>query len=202
MMGEDSGRHSVTISRHFLMGKYPVTQAQWEAIMGNNPSHFIGADRPVENVSWDDCWAFIKKLNVMTGSAYRLPTEAEWEYACRAGSTTAYCFGDDEAQLSDYAWYDANSKSETHPVGRKKANAWGLHDMHGNVWEWCHDWYGDYPAGSAIDPTGQSSGSFRVLRGGCCSYVAGYARAASRNRFKPSYRSISLGFRVVLPPDR
>jgi len=128
---------------------------------------------------------------------YRLPTEAEWEYACRAGTTTAYGFGDDASRLGDYGWFRSNSDSKTHPVGEKKPNAWGLHDMHGNVYEWCQDWYGAYPSGSATDPTGATSGSFRVSRGGSWYVIAGYCRLANRGRGTPVYRNFGLGFRVL-----
>ena len=140
-------QHEVTITKGFWLGKYAVTQAQWQAVMGNNPSKFKGDDqRPVELVSWDNCQQFLQKLNALGGGEFRLPTEAEWEYACRAGSSTAFCFGDNQAQLDDYAWYSKNSGGQTHPVGQKTPNAWGLYDMHGNVWEWCEDWHGEYPS--------------------------------------------------------
>ena len=151
MMGSEKGyadekpQHRVTISRPFYLGKYEVTQAQWEAVMGNNPSRFDGRNNPVEQVSWEDVRVFIARLNAHEGhTRYRLPTEAEWEYAARAGSTSAYSFGDDAARLGQYAWYGDNSGKTTHPVGQKLPNAWGLHDMHGNVWEWVQGWYGDY----------------------------------------------------------
>src|SRR5262249_9745907 len=132
-------QHRVTL-RAFYLGIYPVTQAQWDAVMASNPSHFKGPDRPVESVPWDDCEAFCRKLTELTGHLCRLPTEAEWEYACRAGTTTAYSFGD-KAKLGEHGWYEANSGGQTQPVGKQKPNAWGLYDMHGNVWEWCQDWY-------------------------------------------------------------
>jgi formylglycine-generating enzyme required for sulfatase activity len=148
--GSDEGpQHRVILTRGFHMQTTEVTQGQWRSVMGNNPSGFqSGDDYPVENVSWNDVQAFIRKLNGMeSGVSYRLPTEAEWEYAARAGSRTRFYFGDDEGRLKDYAWYDANSSLRTQPVGRKKPNAWGLYDMHGNVWEWCSDWFGSYPSG-------------------------------------------------------
>ena len=197
-MGDPSSSpiHQVTITRDFYLGKYQVTQAQWEAVMGANPCHFKGADRPVEQVSWEECQEFIKRLNATGKGAFRLPTEAEWEYASRAGSTGRYCFGDNEAQLGEYAWY-TNSGNETQPVGRKKANGWGLHDMHGNVWEWCQDWYGDYPTGAVTDPHGASSGSDRVYRGGCWGCDASFTTSAVRCWYGPDYRSYNLGFRLV-----
>jgi formylglycine-generating enzyme required for sulfatase activity len=140
---------------------------------------------------------------------YRLPTEAEWEYACRAGTTTKYSFGDSESQLGDYGWYDKNSGGTTHPVGGKKPNGWGLYDMHGNVFEWCQDWYGDYPSGSTTDPTGAASGSYRVYRGGGWFLISDYCHSAYRFRLTPDYRISYLGFRVLrssvdgmdVPPD-
>ena len=189
--------HQVTISSDFYLGKYPVTQAQWEAVMGSNPSKFIGSDLPVEQVSWEDSQEFIKRLNAITKGAYRLPTEAEWEYACRAGSTGTYCFGDSEALLGEYAWYSANSGSQTQPVGKKKANAWGLHDMHGNVWEWCLDWYGDYPSFAVTDPCGASTGSDRVPRGGGWYDDACHVTSSGRGGGAPDGRFTHLGFRLV-----
>ena len=153
--------YGVTISEGFWLGKYEVTQEEWEAVMGSNLSNYKGDDRPVENVSWEDVQKFITKLNEAEGSAvYRLPTEAEWEYACRAGSTTPWSFGDDGGKLGEYSWYSNNNSSSTRAVGRKKPNAWGLYDMHGNVWEWVQDWYGwdyynalnDSPSSSRVDP--------------------------------------------------
>jgi formylglycine-generating enzyme required for sulfatase activity len=159
--GNEKPAHRVTISKPFYIGKYPVTQAQWEAVMGENPSRFKGdLNRPVEQVSWDDVQAFIRKINERESTfPCRLPTEAEWEYACRAGTTARYSFGDDERQLGDYAWYDENAGGKTHPVGQRKPNAWGLYDMHGNVWEWMQDRYGDYPSGAVTDPAGPDPGA-------------------------------------------
>jgi formylglycine-generating enzyme required for sulfatase activity len=200
-MGSNSGSdderpvHKVRIRQVFEMGKYPVTQAQWEAVMGEgeNPSYFKGADRPVETVSWTDAQGFIRKLNELDDRyEYRLPTEAEWEYACRAGST-----GDYPRQLDEVAWYEKNSGGETHPVGKKKPNAWGLTDMHGNVWEWVQDWYGVYPDKRVTGPQGPVSGSGRVARGGAWSSEAQHCRSTHRLRIAPVSRSSVLGFRLV-----
>ncbi len=196
---DDETQHRVALTKGFWLGKYEVTQAQWKAVMGNNPSHFKGDDLPVEQVSWDDCQAFVKKLNTKGQGTFRLPTEAEWEYACRAGSTTAYCFGDSSSTLSRYGWYSGNSDWKTHSVGGKSANAWGLYDMHGNVWEWCQDWYGDYPSGSVTDPTGPSSGSRRVFRGGSWFDAPRLCRSANRSRSVPGGWHCSLGFRLARP---
>ncbi len=190
--------HQVTISKPFYLGKYQVTQREWAMVMGNNPSYFKGDTRPVENVSWNECEEFIRKLNAREGvNKYRVPTEAEWEYACRAGSRTRFCFGDGDHILSQYAWFDENSGNETHPVGQKNPNDWGLYDMHGNVWEWCYDWHGDYPVRSVTDPSGSGSGSGRVVRGGCWINGAGDCAATFRFRFHPSYRDFDLGFRLA-----
>ena len=197
--GDDERQHWVTISRPFYLQTTEVTQGQYQRVMRKNPSHFHGENRPVERVSWDDAQKFIKKLNQMEKTdKYRLPTEAEWEYACRAGSTTRFCFGDDEAKLGEYAWYGENSGSKTRPVKQKKPNAWGLFDMHGNVYEWCQDWYGEYPAGPVTDPTGPASGRGRVLRGGSWYFDARCARSALRNYNRyPGFRDCNIGFRVA-----
>ncbi len=196
--------HAVTLTRDFHLGKYPVTQAQWAAVMGANPSAFEGPDRPVEQVSWDDCQAFVERLGAAGEWTFRLPTEAEWEYACRAGSAGTFCFGDDERRLGDYAWYAANSGAETHPVGRKRPNAWGLHDMHGNVWEWCQDFWGDYGADPVTDPQGAAPGlvSARVFRGGCWRGGADFAASAHRGGRGARYRDPAVGVRLVCVPAR
>jgi formylglycine-generating enzyme required for sulfatase activity len=196
--------HPVTISRGFFLGAYPVTQAQWEAVMGQNPSQFPGADRPVEQVSWDDCQGFIARLNAAGKGTFRLPTEAEWEYACRAGSTGTFCFGDDERQLDDYAWTRGNSGEETRPVGQKRPNSWGLHDMHGNVWEWCQDWWDDYTPGPVTDPQGAPSGFMgaRVFRGGCWRGGADFAACAHRGGRGAAYKAGILGLRLAFSPAR
>jgi formylglycine-generating enzyme required for sulfatase activity len=206
MMGSDNGdtyekpAHKVKITKPFYMGKFEVTQAQYQAVMGSNPSNFKGeGNLPVEIVSWDDCQAFLKKLNEkIPGKELRLPTEAEWEFACRAGSTMEYCFGDSENNLGEYAWFTSNSGQKTHPVGGKKPNAWGLYDMHGNVWEWCNDSFGDkyYESSPAEDPKGADSGAVRVLRGGSWNIEPGHCRSANRFGFVPSYRFSVVGFRV------
>jgi formylglycine-generating enzyme required for sulfatase activity len=171
----------------------PVTQGLWRLVMGNNPSYFKGPDLPVESVSWDEVQDFIAKLNQMLGTNnLRLPTEAEWEYACRAGTTGARY-----RELDKIAWYDDNSGGKTHPVGKKAPNAWGLYDMLGNVWEWCQDWYGAYPFGSVTDPTGFLTGSIRVNRGGSWYYNARYVRAAIRGCDVPRARYGALGFRLA-----
>jgi formylglycine-generating enzyme required for sulfatase activity len=201
--GGEGPQHQVTLTQGFYMGIYEVTQAQWEAVMGNNPSVYSGANRPVEDVSWDDAQAFIAELNTLTGLTFRLPTEAEWEYACRAGTTTRFYWGDDPSynEIDDYAWYRDNTDA-THDVGLKLPNAWGLYDMSGNVWEWCADWKGFYPSGSVTDPTGPSSGSERVYRGGSWDYDPQYCRSASRLNDPPDFSINALGFRVVLSPGQ
>lgn len=204
MMGSAAGNsderpvHRVTISQPFYLGIFEVTQEQWQAVMGDNPSLFQGDPRlPVEQVWWTDVQKFIDKLNAMEGgSKYRLPTEAEWEYAARAGSTTAYSFGDDPQRLPDYAWYKANAGGRTHPVGQLQPNAWGLYDIHGNVWEWVQDWYGTYPDAPATDPHGPPSGTHRMRRGCGWNNFASFCRTANRYSV-PGYRDDFLGFRLV-----
>ena len=200
---DNETQHRVSITKPFYLGETEVTQEQYQKVMGSkNPSGFQGPQNPVENVSWADAVEFCGKLSAMpaektAGHVYRLPTDAEWEYACRAGTTTAYSFGDDASGLGDYGWFDGNSDSSTHPVGEKKPNAWDLYDMHGNVWEWCQDWYGEYPSGSATDPTGATSGSHRVNRGGSWNYYAWICRSARRGWRTPERRYDDLGFRVL-----
>jgi formylglycine-generating enzyme required for sulfatase activity len=165
--GDEQPVHRVEITQPFYLGTTEVTQSQWESVMGNNPSRFKGANRPVEQVSWEEVQTFIEKLNAREpGVTYRLPTEAEWEYAARAGTTTAYSFGDSAGDLDEYAWYGGNTGGQTHPVGQKPANGWGLYDVHGNVWEWVQDWYGEYPSSPQGNPSGPPSGASRVVRGG------------------------------------
>ncbi|HMW02914.1 MAG TPA: formylglycine-generating enzyme family protein, partial [Acidobacteriota bacterium] len=189
-----------------------VTQKQWLAVMGQNPSNFNGDNLPVEQVSWEAAVEFLRRLNASGGKfLYRLPTEAEWEYACRAGTTTRYSFGDDEKLLGEYAWYDDNSavddgfsediaESSTQPVGKKKPNAWGLHDMHGNVWEWCLDWYHDTYQGAPPDNRPWDDGTshqYRVVRGGSWLDSARYCRSARRRNVAPQIGLSAVGFRVV-----
>lgn len=208
---DERPQHQVTISKDFYLGKYEVTQAQWKAIMGDNPSYFnnCGDDCPVENVSWDDVQVFIRKLNSKSEGKYRLPTEAEWEYACRAGTTSELA-----GNLDAMAWYYNNSgdqrlsgewdaaklksnNNRTHRVGTKQPNNWGLYDMHGNVWEWCQDWFGEYPNEAVTDSTGGISGSHRIFRGGSMGFPADYQRSAKRAYESPQNHNLNIGFRLL-----
>jgi eukaryotic-like serine/threonine-protein kinase len=208
-------QHRVRITKPFYLGIYPVTQAEYQQVMGTNPSYFQGSkgilglfakpaepQRPVEQVSWPDAVEFCRRLSAQEGTTYRLPTEAEWEYACRAGTTTRFCFGDEFERLVEYGWHHKNSGGSTHPVGQKKPNSWGLYDMHGNVWEWCADWYEDnyykqFAEKIVVDPTGPSGGSNRVYRGGCWRYDASICRSACRWGLDPGGRCDNLGFRLA-----
>jgi formylglycine-generating enzyme required for sulfatase activity len=206
---DEGPQTQVTISQGFWMAKYEVTQEQYQAVIETNPSYFTGDNnRPVETVSWIDATNYCAALTARERSAgrlpagyeYRLPTEAEWEYACRAGTATRFSYGDDPdyGQLGDYAWYFVNSGAATHAVGAKQLNAWGLYDMHGNVWEWCLDWYGPYPGGSVTDPRWPQSGIYRVIRGGSWDLDASACRSAFRHSLYPASRQSYFGFRVVL----
>jgi formylglycine-generating enzyme required for sulfatase activity len=205
----------VTLTKGFWMGVHEVTQAEYLAVTGSNPSFFTGdLNRPVEMVSWNDAVAYCATLSaseratgrIPAGWGYRLPTEAEWEYACRAGArTTRYGYGDDMSftALTNYAWYHDNSGQTTHPVEQKLANPWGLMDMHGNVGEWCNDWYGTYPGGSVTDPTGPATGMCRVFRGGNWTGGSRGCRSARRdNDGLPDLIDRRIGFRVVLSPSQ
>jgi len=223
----------------FAIGKYPVTRKQYREVMAENPSFHQGElkewERPVEQVSWFDAVRFCNRLSEKVGrkqcyritepeagseaqpevewdreaDGYRLPTEAEWEYACRAGTETAYSFGDEEAKLGEYAWFEGNSDNQTHTVGQKKPNGWDLHDLHGNVWEWCWDWYDSYKVTDDNDkivklmnPIGPPSGSRRVLRGGSFRYGPRFLRSAFRFRIEPVNRVWNIGFRCVMDSGR
>ena len=203
----------VTLTKPFGLGKYEVTQWQWQSVMGTEPweGEVLGKadkDCPATYVNWDDATKFCQKLTeierksgkLKAGEDYRLPIEAEWEYACRAGTETAFSFGDDESKLGEYAWFDKNTivvgEQYAHKVGLKKPNPWGLHDMHGNVFEWCSDWYGEELSGGT-DPAGPEKGSRRVARGGSWRIIPGRCRSAYRSYIDPSYRDDGLGFRVA-----
>lgn len=195
---DEGPQHEVTISAGFWMGKHEVTQEQWVAVMGINSAHFLDRKNPVERVSWNDCQEFIRRLSAKVGGKkFRLPTEGEWEYACRAGGTASFCFGDDTKQLGEYAWIDVNSGGRTRPVGQKKPNAWGLYDMHGNVWEWCQDLHAPYAPGKQTDPTGAVSGANRVIRGGCWVSLPHCCRSAQRTFDTPDYASQVVGVRLA-----
>lgn len=197
-LDDEKPAHKVTISKPFYLGKYEVTQAQWQAVMGSTPSQFKGAGLPVESVSWNDCQEFLEKLQAKSPVLkFSLPTEAQWEYACRAGGRGKFTFGDKEDGLGDYAWYDKNADRKTHDAGGKKPNKWGLYDMHGNVWEWCADWHGAYATGAQKDPTGPSSGVGRVLRGGSWITRQAHCRSAVRDRLRLDNRYNYNGFRVA-----
>lgn len=199
--------HEVGITTPFYMGVNPVTQVEYVAVMGKNPSHFTGLfgkrrdNQPAENMSWNDATEYCKKVSLKAGACVRLPTEAEWEYACRAGTTSQFSFGDSESELGDYAWYDKNSGKKTHPVGTKKPNGWGLYDIHGNVLEWCQDWYDEnyYGQSPKEDPKGPATGTGRVLRGGSWCDPPWRVRCAYSSSYTPERGSSGVGFRVVVP---
>ena len=201
-------QHEVTISRGFYLGKYEVTQGEWESVMGTTP--WAGewgvresSENPAVYISWEDVQGFIAKLNAAGEDVYRLPTAAEWEYACRAGENTRWSFGDDESELGEYAWCEDNAcdvgECYARAVGTKKPNPWGLYDMHGNVWEWCEDWYEEdyYSSSSRVDPTGPSDGSYRIGRGGSFGFRAQHTRSAFRSYYSPLHRDYDVGFRLL-----
>jgi formylglycine-generating enzyme required for sulfatase activity len=204
-------QHRVKITKGFWMGKYEVTQKQYAAVMGTNPSVYdLGGSYPVDNVSWDDAVAFCAKMKARTGLELRLPTGSEWEYACRAGTTTAYYTGDTEADLARSGCFDRNAwrgikiwkwgrkRFEPRRVGCFEPNAWGVYDMHGNIYEWCADWYGEYPTGTVADPMGPETGEFRVVRGGSWRFDAQFCRSANSSINDPSARDTVFGFRCAL----
>jgi len=211
-LNEGEAQHKVTLTKGFWLGKYEVTQRQWQSVMGSNPSKLnkAGLDAPVEKVSWNDCQKFLKKLTAPASHEYRLPTEAEWEYACRAGTATAFHYGDDldssQANFNGKHPFGNGRKGEyrktTVKVGSFRPNAWGLYDMHGNVFEWCQDRKGAYPPGAVTDPAGKGAGSFRVYRGGSWGCRARFCRSAFRYGFFPSFSLNRFGFRVALAPVR
>lgn len=189
--------HSVTLSS-FSIGEMEVTQELWTAVMGSNPSNRSGNHLPVEKVSWNDCQTFITKLNQLTGQTFRLPTEAEWEYAARGGNESKGYQYAGSNMIDDVAWYTSNSGSKTHDVATKAPNELGIYDMSGNVWEWCQDWYGSYDSSAQSNPTDPSSGSYRVIRGGSWFYDASSCRVANRNYYAPTLTLSSLGLRLAL----
>ncbi|MBL8813051.1 MAG: formylglycine-generating enzyme family protein [Planctomycetaceae bacterium] len=205
LRGDNETEHQVTLSNPFYMGRTEVTQRQWKEVMGTEPwkgviRERVDDDYPALHVSWSDAVEFCKQLSEIEGREYRLPTEAEWEYACRGGTRTAFSFGDDEAELSKYAWFDNDSRygviNNVHRVSQKLPNPFGLHDMHGNASEWCSDWFGDYGPSPVIDPTGPDAGEYRVLRGGCFGDEPPWLRSAERHGSPPDKRYEFNGFRV------
>jgi formylglycine-generating enzyme required for sulfatase activity len=207
---ESEVEHDVDLTKDFFLGITEVTQAQYQKVMGLNPSYFQGdkvqgdsSNHPVEQVAWEDAVLFCERLSDLAeekkaGRVYRLPTESEWEYACRAGGKTAYNSGNSPSSLSDYAWFQENSDGQTHDVGKKRPNAWGLYDMHGSVWEWCSDWYGTYPKGSVSNPVGPKEGASHVGRSGSWDDAARVCRSAVRRWSFPSGRDSINGFRVAM----
>ena len=191
---DEKPAHKVTLSSYYI-GETEVTQELWQAVMGSNPSYFKGAKLPVEQVSWEDCQTFIRKLNQMTGKSFRLPTEAEWEFAARGGNRSNHYKYSGSSNLLSVAWYD---DSKTHPVGQKSPNELGLYDMSGNVWEWCADWYGDYSSSAQTNPKGPSNASYRVRRGGSCYDGDSICRVSHRSDGTPTFRVYSLGLRLAL----
>ena len=189
--------HKVTLSS-FSIGKFEVTQEEWKAVMGNNPSVFESAKLPVERVSWEECQEFIRKLNELTGKQFRLPTEAEWEFAARGGTKSKGYENSGSNDIDAVAWYESNSNSKTHEVGTKAPNELGLYDMSGNVREWCQDWYGSHSSSAQTNPTGPTSGSNRVNRGGCWNGLARHCRVSGRFSNSPGYRGSGLGLRLAL----
>ncbi len=189
--------HSVTLSS-FYIGKTEVTQALWKAVMGSNPSNFRGDNLPVECVSWNDCQAFIRKLNALTGQNFRIPTEAEWEFACRGGNNSRGYKYSGSNYIDNVAWYTDNSGKKTHPVATKSPNELGIYDMSGNVFEWCSDWKGDYSSGAQTNPKGPYDGSDRVLRGGGWGYGAWHCRSSYRGNHFPTNRGSNGGLRLAL----
>jgi formylglycine-generating enzyme required for sulfatase activity len=192
--------HEVVIRQPFLMGRYPVGQAEYEQVMGHNPSHFKGDRLPVENVTWQEASEFCKRVSVRTQRAVRLPTEAEWEYACRATTRSRFCAGDYDLDLERVAWFRGTSGNTTHTVGDKEANLFGLGDMHGNVAEWCQDWFAEnyYAQSPGCDPPGPATGTSRVVRGGNWSSAPASCRSAARDRYRPVNRYDVVGFRIVV----
>lgn len=198
LYNDENPVHQVTLTCDYYIGKYEVTQKLWQVVMGSNPSWFTGDNLPIESVSWQDCQKFIRKLNSITGRRFRLPSEAEWEYAARGGRKshgTKYSGGSD---ILDVAWYESNSGNRTHDVGTKQPNELGIYDMTGNVWEWCQDWYGNYSSSYQTNPTGCASGSYRVCRGGSWGISARCCHSSSRSYEAPDGRFYVLGLRLVL----
>ncbi|MGM9868598.1 MAG: formylglycine-generating enzyme family protein, partial [Sodaliphilus sp.] len=199
VFSDEKPTHQVTLSSYYI-GKTEVTQELWQAVMGSNPSYFTGTNLPVENVSWEDCQSFIIKLNVLTGKKFRLPTEAEWEYAARGGNNSQGYKYSGSNTIEDVAWYIKNNNSMTHPVATKTPNELGIYDMSGNVEEWCSDWYeyGYYSSSAQTNPTGPDSGSNRVVRGGAWGFIAKFCRVSVRPKYVPDRRSFDLGLRLAL----
>lgn len=200
MLGDDTLAHNVTLTQDYYIGKTPITQILWKSVMDYNPSSFIGDDRPVESVSWNDCQKFLSKLNELTGMDFRLPTEAEWEFAARGGNRSGGYKYSGSDNIDGVAWYDGSSNSsKTHAVATKQPNELGIYDMSGNVWEWCADWYNSYGSNAQTNPKGVSSGYYRVCRGGSCKSNKRSCRSVSRGIITPGSRENDLGFRLVLP---